>query len=491
MSDDIKSKVARGFFWVLMEKFSTQIVGFAISLVLARLLCPAVYGVIALTTIFITISRFLIDSGFTASLVQKKDVRHVDLDSVFYFNVVVASGLYAILFAAAPLISKFYHEPQLVLVLRVISLVIIVNSINAVQNAEIARRMLFRLSFRVNFIKCCVQGTVGIALAFKGYGVWALVVAEVVSSVVLVTVTWFLVGWRPQLAFSFSALSGLMRFGWKIFVSGVWGVLYNNIYGVLVGRLYTPTDLGLYNKGNVFPNTAMSAMQSSIIGVVFPAFSRVQDDHDRMLSIMRRLVRIFTLSTMPILGLLVGCADPLVRVLLGEKWVEAIPYLQVGCLVYFCFPISSIPTQAIKAIGRSDLFMVQNFICGTLILMAVALSFWGGPLVMALSVAFAAGPLDRIVASIYSRRYLGYGFWAQINDNLSGCLLAILVCLVSLALQHVMAGFSHIAILVSVISAGVGAGLICIVLFRPQPVLELARDSAVRSVIDHFFCTRN
>ena len=490
MTDDIKGKVTRGFFWVLIEKFSTQFVGFAISLVLARLLCPAVYGVIALTTIFITISKFLIDSGFAAALVQKKDVRHVDMDSVFYFNVAIATGLYAILYVAAPAIANFYHEVQLSSVLRVLALSLIVNSINAVQQVEISRKMLFNLGFRVSFIKCCIQGIIGISMAVAGYGVWALVVAEVASSAVLVIVTWFWVGWRPQLAFSFSALSGLMRFGWKIFVSGIWGIAYSNVYGVLVGRLYTSTDLGLYNKGNVFPNTAMSAVQSSVIGVVFPAFSKVQDDAARMLGMIRKLVRCFTFFSMPILGLLAGCADPLVRVLLGEKWIGAIPYLQIGCLVYCCFPLSSVPTQAIKAIGRSDLFLLQSFICGMLILGSIVISFKGGPLVMALAVAFATGPLDRIVAAVYSKYYLRYGYWAQLQDIAPGCVLSAIVCLASLWISQSIAGCSQMIRLAGAIATGVCAGAVCMFFSRPRPMLELVQEPAVRAIVNQFFASK-
>ena len=484
MEDGIKGKVAKGFFWVLIERFSTQFVGFCISLVLARLLCPAVYGIIALTSIFITISTFLIDSGFTASLIQKKTVRHVDLDSVFYFNLGVALFLYSLLFVFAPTIARFYNEPQLVAVLRVLSFNLVILAVNAVQKVELMRRMLFHLSFRASLVKCFAQGCIGIVMAYMGYGVWALVISEIVSSVLMVVATWFWVGWRPRLAFSFSALSGLMRFGWKIFASGVWGVLYNNIYGVVVGRLYTPTDLGLYNKGNVFPHTAMSAVQNSVIGVVFPAFSKVQDDKTRLLSMVRKLVRCFTVLTMPLLGLLVGCADPLVRVLLGEKWLATIPYLQIGCLVYFCFPTASVPIQAIKAIGRSDLFMVQNIISGALILLSIAITFAAGPIVMAAAVAFAAGPLDRVVTSFYSKRFLGYGYLAQVNDVLPGCLIAMLICMVSFFLRRIMDGAPQLIILASILVAGVGFSILYAIIFRPQPIMELIREPKVRDVIN-------
>ena len=263
-------------------------------------------------------------------------------------------------------------------------------------------------------------------------------------------------------------------------------MLYNNIYGVLVGRLYTPTDLGLYNKGNVFPNTAMSAAESSVIGVVFPAFSRVQDDAERMLGMIRRLVRCFTFFSMPILGLLVGCADPLVRVLLGDKWIGAIPYLQIGCLVYCCFPLSSVPTQAIKAIGRSDLFLLQNFMCGTVVLGALALSFKGGPLIMALAAALASGPLDRVVCAVYGKRYLGYGYWAQLQDVAPGCVLSVIVCLMALWLSLVMSEFPQTIRLAGAVVAGVGAGMFCAFFFKPRPMLELIQESAVRTFLNRF-----
>lgn len=434
--NDLKSKVTKGVFWNLCERFSSQAVGFAVSIVLARLLTPSAYGVVALTTIFINACRFLIDSGFAASLIQKKNVRPIDYDSVFYFNIVTAALLYVTLFVLAPHIAAFYHEPQLCSVLRVVAISILLMAVNAVQLSVMTKEMRFNLSFRLNLVKCISQPCIGIPMAYCGYGVWALVVSELASSFLTVTFTWFWIGWRPRLAFSFGALKGLMSFGWKIFASGLFGIFYNNFYDVMVGRFYTAADLALYNKGRTFPTMAMSSFESSIFSVVFPALSSIQGDGEQVMHAMRKMVRIANVATMPALALIAGCATPLVHAVLGERWLSAAPYVQLGCLVYFLFPLGAITTQATKAVGRSDVVLYKSILFGIANILVVVACHRLSALAMAIGISIAFGPFVQVVHAVFTRFVLKYSLRAQLADVFPAVFVSLSVCGFMLIFGH-------------------------------------------------------
>lgn len=410
--------------------------GFAVSIVLARLLTPSAYGVVALTTIFINACRFLIDSGFAASLIQKKDVRPIDYDSVFYFNIVTSALLYGALFALAPCIAEFYHEPQLCSVLRVVAISVPLMAINAVQLSVMMKEMRFHLGFRLNLVKCISQPSVGIPMAYCGYGVWALVISELVSSFLVVLFTWFWIGWRPHLAFSFRALKGLMSFGWKIFASGLFGIFYNNFYDVMVGRFYTAADLALYNKGRTFPHMAMSSVESSVTTVVFPALSSIQDNAAQLLHAMRKMVRIANVATMPVLALIAGCASPLVHAVLGERWLSAAPYVQLGCLVYFLFPLGVITTQATKAVGRSDVVLYKGILFGVANIVVIVACHRLGALTMAIGISIAFGPFVQLVHALFARFVLKYSLRTQLADVFPAAFISLSVYVFMLTFGH-------------------------------------------------------
>lgn len=491
--NDLKSKVTKGVFWNLCERFSSQAVGFVVSIVLARLLTPSAYGVVALTTIFINACRFLIDSGFAASLIQKKNVQPIDYDSVFYFNIVTSALLYGVLFVLAPHIAEFYHEPQLCTVLRVIAISILLMAVNAVQLSVMTKEMRFNLSFRLNLVKCISQPCIGIPMAYCGYGVWALVVSELASSFLTVMFTWFWIGWRPHLAFSFGALKGLMSFGWKIFASGLFAIFYNNFYDVMVGRFYTAADLALYNKGRTFPTMAMSSIDSSIFSVVFPAFSSIQDNTEQLMHTMRKMVRIANVATMPALALIAGCATPLVHAVLGEKWLAAAPYVQLGCLVYFLFPLGAITTQATKAVGRSDVVLYKSILFGIANIVVIVACHRLGALAMAIGISIAVGPFVQFVHAVFNRFVLDYSLRDQMKDVFPMVFVAFLTYGALLVFGRYCSMFSPWAQLVVQGFSGFVFAVAIMVLLRPKGLKELFeswRNTSSRFVarFQHWFC---
>ena len=248
-----KSKVLSSLFWKLMERGGTQGIQFIVQIVLARLLLPEDYGMIALITIFITIANVFVQSGFNTALIQKKDADEVDFSSVFYLSLFVAGLLYIILFFTAPFIANFYEEPQLISVLRILALTLFFGAFNSIQNAIVARKMVFKKLFFSSLGAVVISGIVGIITAYAGFGVWALVFQQLLNQVSITLILWFTVKWRPKLVFSFESIKSLFSYGWKLLVAALLNTLYMDIRSLIIGKIYSPAMLGYYNRGEQFP----------------------------------------------------------------------------------------------------------------------------------------------------------------------------------------------------------------------------------------------
>src|SRR5680860_1232819 len=288
MNDEVnKSKILSSLFWKLMEGGGTQGIQFIVSIVLARLLLPEDYGIIALVTIFVIIANVFVQSGFNTALIQKKDANEADFSSVFYLSLFVASLLYVILFFAAPLIAVFYDEPQLILVLRAISITLFFGAFNSIQNAVVARKMQFKKLFFSSLGAIVVSGTVGIVMAYAGFGVWALVLQQITNQLLITVILWFTVKWRPRLLFSFKKVKGLFSYGWKLLVSSLINTLYMELSSLIIGKMYNAEMLGFYNRGKQFPALIVTNIDGSIQSVMLPALASQQDNRQRVKDMVR------------------------------------------------------------------------------------------------------------------------------------------------------------------------------------------------------------
>ena len=426
----LKQKVVHGFFWAFMERLGTQGVSFVVSLVLARLLTPSDYGTIALLSIFLAISGVLASSGFGSALVQKKDATELDFNSVFYISIVLSSIMYGALFCVAPWIAQFYNTPELCIFTRLLGLNLIVSAINGIQSAELSRKLLFHLSFRISLIGSLVTPCVGIPLAYLGYGAWALVWSSMAGAVVGTVTRWYFIAWRPAWMFSWASVRTLFSFGWKMVISALLDTGYNNLYGLLIGRFYSKDELAFVNKGRSVPQLAMDTINSTLGGVAFPALAQVQDRRERVRDTMRRMM---TMSTFLVFPLMVGCAlcaPVLFPLLFGEQWVPAVPYAQLACLSFALWPFHTINLQGIMALGRSDLFLgleiIKKIVGLTMLLIAIPYGvFW----MMALG-AFVSSPLSVIINAWPNRRLLNYSIGMQIRDVLPTAMLCGVMAIV-------------------------------------------------------------
>lgn len=423
MSDQLKPKVISGVFWRMSEQIGAQGVTFVISIVLARLLEPKEFGIIALVTVFIALSRCFIDGGFGTALVQKQTVSEHDNCSVFYLSLSVSVVLYGVLFSVAPWIASFYKEPLLVPILRLLSLTVVGGALKSVQNAIMTREMKFRLSFKVSMISTVISGVVGVGMAYGGYGVWSLVWSALASQVASTVVMWIIVDWRPQLMFSLASVRQMFGFSSKLLASTLIDTLFSNLYNIIIGKLFNPTILGYYSRGQGIPNLVMSSIQGTIGSVMFPALASCQHDKKRVREIVRRSIKSSSFLVFPMMFGLAAVAKPLVLILLTEKWSPCVPYLQLSCITFALWPLHVANLQAVMALGRSDIFLMLEIVKKILIVATILVTVKFG--VMAMVVGQAGCSFAFAVINAWpNRRLINYSLQQQVRDVLPAFLLA-------------------------------------------------------------------
>ena len=440
-----------GLFWKVLENGGVQIVQFVISLILARMLGPERYGTIALLLVFIAIANVFIQSGFQTALIQKRQVDDLDYSSVFYLGLGVALLLYAVIFAGAPAVAAFYHDPELKSMLRVLALMIFFGAVVSVQTAMVSRKMEFRKMCAASLLATCLSGIAGVIGAYRGLGTWALVVQQLGTQFLLMVFLWVLVGWKPMRAFSFSRVKALFSYGWKLLCSSLLDTVYNNLYTMVIGRIYQKDVVGYYNRGNQFPQLIVNNLAASIQAVMLPAFSASQEDKERMKAMVRRSIVTSAFVIFPMMAGLVAVAKPLISIILTEKWLPCVPFLQIMCVAYAMWPIHIANLQAINALGRSDIFLKLEIIKKALGLAVLAVSIPFGIYAMVwlkASTDFAG----TIINAYPNKKLLNYSFLEQWRDVFPALVLSVVMGAIVYSLQF----FIHNNWLLLIAQIGVG-----------------------------------
>ena len=420
---DKKQSVLSNFIWRLLERGGTYVLNFAVSLVLARLLEPALYGSVALVTAITTILQVFVDSGMANSLIQKKDTDDLDYSSVFYFNLSFCLVLYLGLFAAAPLIGRAYRDLSLIPVIRVLGLTIVVSGVKNVQQAYVAKTMQFRRFFFATLGGTVFSAAVGITLACLGYGVWALVFQQLLNVTVNTAILWLTVGWKPKRMFSWQRLGALISYGWKLLVSQLLDTAYLKLYQFIIGLRWSTADLAFYNRAEQFPTLIMENTNASLDSVLLPVLSSEQDDPDRVREMTRRAIRVSTYTLMPLMAGLAACSEPLVRFLLTDKWLPSVPYMQLFCLYFAFWPMHTANLNAIKATGHSGIFLYQEILKKVLETLILLVTMRYGVMAITLGLNLS-GFLAVFINAWPNRRLLGYTIPQQFRDALPAMLLS-------------------------------------------------------------------
>lgn len=421
-------KTISGLIWSSLELIASQGIKFVIQIFLARLLLPEDFGIIGMITIFIAISQSIVDSGFKNALIREKNSTQEDYSTVFFFNLLLAIFLYLLLFFFSPAISDFFEEPKLLLILRILSLVIIINAVGLIQRTILVKKIDFKLQTKIGVISSVISGAVAIFLAYWGYGVWSLVIQTLSMQFIQSILLSFWNKWKPTFVFSIASFRRLFGFGWKILISGLIDTVYNNIYYFIIGRYFSAIELGYYTNAQKLRDITSQSITSTIQKVSFPVLSLIQDDDRKLKSGYKKIIRTSVFITFPIMMGLIAVSESFIHLLFGVKWDKSIPYFQILCLAGMIFPLHAVNLNILQVKGRSDLFLRLEILKKIIGVACIGLVFlFDMGIIGLLWMAVVTSYISYFLNSYYSGELIAYSSKEQIMDINPFLLISILM----------------------------------------------------------------
>lgn len=415
MSESLKSKTVKGVVWSSIERFSTQWIQFVIMIIMARLLTPKDYGLIGMIAIFLAVSQSLIDSGFSQALIRKQDRTDIDNSTVFYFNIIVSSILYIVLFISAPYVANFYNQPELTKVMRIICIGVILNSFAVVQRALFTINIDFKTQAKASLSAALFSGCIGIIMAYTGCGVWSLVVQQLLNLSINTLFLWFFSHWRPRVIFSWQSFHELFSFGSKLLLSGLLDTLYKNIYPIVIGKLFSASNLGHYTRAHQFSEFPSQNINGIIRRVTYPILCEIQNDNARLSNIYRRFLKLSAYIIFPLMMGLSSLAEPFTIFMLGPQWEFCGKLLQIICFSMMWYPIHAINLNLLQVKGRSDLFLRLEIIKKLLGISVLCITAPYGLIVMCYGQIFNS-IISLGINTYYTGKLINVGFFKQMQD---------------------------------------------------------------------------
>lgn len=426
---DLKQKTISGLLWSFIDSFASQGIQFIVGIVLARILSPREFGLIGMLTIFIAVSQSFIDSGFTSALIRKKDCTQNDYSTIFYYNILISILFYSLLFIFSGPISQFFKEPQLKLLIKILGIGLLLNSIAIIQKTILTKEINFKLQMRVSLIASIGSGIFAISMAFNGYGVWSLVVLTLSRFGFTTIFLWVWSTWKPDWVFSRSSFKELFSFGSKLLVSGLIDTIYRNLYYLIIGKYFSAVELGYYTQADQFQSLPSQNLNGIISRVSFPVLSSIQNDKIRLIEAYKKIIKSTMLVTFVLMMGLAAIAKPLVLVLIGEKWLPAVIYLQMLCFVGMLYPLHALNLNMLQVQGRSDLFLRLEIIKKVIAIPVIVIGVIYGIKTMIVGLM-----INSIIAyflnSYWSGKFIGYSTSQQIKDILPSFYVGAFVGLV-------------------------------------------------------------
>ena len=424
---NIKGQVVSGMFWKFGERIIAQGVSFIVSVILARILLPEDYGAVAVVNIFIALANVFLSSGLNVSLIQKKDADEKDCSTIFWCNLALSIFLYFVLFAFAPLIAKIYKIEILTPVIRVFALSLPVSALQSIETALLSKKMQFKKFFFATIIGTLISAVVGIVMAYKGFGVWALVAQSMTNTFIDTFVLFITVGWRPKWVFSKSSAVPMIKFGYKVTLTDLIGTIFNNLVSFLMGAKYTSADLAFYGNGIKIPRLFRDNIFSTVISVLFPAMSNVSEEQENVKKLTRRAVSLLTYIIFPIMFGIFAVNNTLIDVLYTNKWMGMSPYIAIACIEAAMSISPTIGFQAIKSLGRSDALLKNEFLTKPVFLICLIVGLFISPLAMAIGM-LVASVYCTVLACFLMRKIVLYSFHEQLKDILKPLLMSTAMC---------------------------------------------------------------
>lgn len=427
--ESLKEKTIKGTGWSAVDNIANQGITFLTGLVLARLLTPEEYGLIAIISIFINVFNSFVDSGLSNALIRKNNANDTDYNTVFWSNLSISVLLSIVLFFGAIPIAKFFSRPQLEPLTQVMSVILIINAFAIIQRTILIKKIDFKTQTKVSLIASISSGVVGIAMAFIGLGVWALVLQQITRQFLNSLFLWIFSKWRPMWEFSKSSFNDFFGFGWKLLVSSIIGTIWNELYQVVIGRFYTPATLGQYTRASQFGSIFSSNITGVVMRVSYPVLSGIKEDKERLREAYRRIIKVTMLVTMCCMIGLAGCAGSFVYVLVGRQWMDCVPMLQILCFNLMLYPLHSINLNMLQVQGRSDIFLKLEIIKRIIGIGPLLLGVFVGIYWMLISSVFV-GFFSFYLNARFSGPYLNYDVLNQVKDIMPSFFVALLMGLI-------------------------------------------------------------
>ena len=468
--ESLKNKTIKGVGWSAADAFLGQGVTFIVGLVLARLLSPDEYGMIGICLIFTTILNGIIDSGFSNALIRKKDVTEEDYNTMFMTNLAISIVLYVLLFIGAPLVSDFFRREELTALVRVTGLVLFFNALSITQITILTKKIDFKTKTKASLVSAIISGIIGIAMAFMGYGVWALVYQQLSKQLLYTICLWVLNRWWPKFTFYKDSFKYMWGFGWKLLVSGVLNNVWNQLYQVVIGKCYTPSTLGHYTRANEYANLFSANLTSIVQRVSYPVLAEIQDDKKRMVQGYRKVIKITMFVTAVCMVSLGAVSEPLIYTLIGTKWHKAATYLPLICISMSLYPLHAINLNILQVLGRSDIFLYLEIIKKCIGLLPIVIGVFCGIYYM-LIVSILTSIIGLYLNTWYTGKTLKYTFWRQLGDIAPSYLTAFIIALSVYFLKYFPLPFY--VILVIQIIVGLITGLVVSELLKLGEYMEL------------------
>ena len=433
----LKETALSGMGWTFFQQFATQGILFLVSIILARLLLPAEFGLIAMIGILVAVGNALIDSGLSLSLIRTVEADEEDFSTVFYFNLAFSIFIYAIVYFTAPYVALFYNQPILLNVIRIYGLTFIINSFSTVQTTRLTKLMDFKTQLKVSLPALVVSSIVGIGMAYSGYGVWSLVFSAVVRSVLNSIQLWFWSKWTPLWSFSIAKFKYHIGYGSKFLFSSILDIIFNNAYAILIGKYFAPAQIGYYNRADTLQQLPVLNIANVLNKVTFPLFVKIQDDDVRLKMVYSKIMKMVIFLVAPVLIIMAFLGEPLFRFLFTEKWLPAVPYFQILCVNGILFPIHSYNLAILKVKGYSSLFLKLEVVKKIMIVCIVAIGFQFG-IYGLLYGGVVASLLAFFINTHYSGKFINYSSWSQIKDLVPTIFMACLAGLGAYSIDYLL-----------------------------------------------------
>lgn len=422
----LRQQALSGIYWTFIQQISTQGLSFLVSIILARILLPEEFGLLALIGIFVTIGNILINSGISQSLIRTNEIDEDDYSTAFYFNLIISFVIYLIIYLSAPLIANFYHQPQLINLTRVYALTFVISSLSLVQYSRLNKDLDFKKQTIIAIPSLIISGTTGIIMALNNYGVWSLVWSAIIKQVAHTVQLWWWSPWKPLLRIKLEKLKIHFKFGYKLTIAGVLNALFQNIYTIIIGKFFDPTQVGFYYRANTLRQLPITNLGAVLNKVTYPLFSKIQDDDEQLKNVYKKIMQMSVFLVAPTLLFMAVLAEPLFRFLITEKWLPAVPYFQILCVAGISYPLNAYNLNVLAVKGRSDLILKLAFIKRIIIILVILIVFQWGIYGLLYGQVFLS-ILLLYINSYYCDKLISYSFISQLKHMLPIILISAIV----------------------------------------------------------------